>query len=166
MSDYSLPIPTDIKTELDRHLLRYGDRNEQIQELQRLQVSTPNSIEQELIWNEITTAIETGISAKYIIQAKGGAGKTTLAKKIIAFARSLGHIVLGCASTGLAATNYDGFETAHSLFCYPVIDDEDRDESEPAQCNFDKKPGRRNILDSARIIIWDEFFSNHRYTNY
>jgi len=37
------------------------------------------------------------------------------------------HIILGCASTGLAATNYDGFETAHSLFCCPVIDDEDKD---------------------------------------
>ena len=32
-------------------------------------------------------------------------------------------IALGCASTGLAAKNYDEFDTAHGLFIYPVIED-------------------------------------------
>jgi hypothetical protein len=55
-------------------------------------------------------------------------------------------IVVGCASTGLAATNYNVFETAHSLFCFPLIEDQDKDETDPPKCNFDSKSGRKELL--------------------
>jgi hypothetical protein len=85
-----------------------------------------------------------------------------LAKKIVVFARSLNKIVVGCASTGFAATNYDGFETTRSLFCFPVIEDQDKDESEPPTCNFDSKPGRQQLLEAAKVIVWDDFFKSQR----
>ena len=66
---------------------------------------------------------------------------------------------MGCANTGLAATNYDdGFETAHSLFCFPVIDESERDESEAPRCMIETKPERGELLRCASLIVWDEFF--------
>lgn len=38
-------------------------------------------------------------------------------------------------------------ETAHSLFCFPVIEDADRDETEHLECDFDKKPGNFMCFD-------------------
>ena len=46
--------------------------------------------------------------------------------------------------------------------CYPVIEDELLDESEPAQCDFSSNVDRLNLLREARVIIWDEMVSNHR----
>ena len=47
--------------------------------------------------------------------------------QIFAFTRSLGKIVKGCAATGLAAQCYEDldFDTAHSLFNIPIVDDEE-----------------------------------------
>jgi ATP-dependent DNA helicase PIF1 len=85
-----------------------------------------------------------------------------VAKKILAYARSKSLICLGCASTGLAATNYEGFHTAHALFCYPVVEDDEKDESEPAACDFATVAGRAELIEACSIIIWDEALCNHR----
>ena len=162
LQDFGLPLPSEIKTEIQRHKLKYGNIEVNTSILGQLQNSIPNTVDQDIIWNEISNAISLNDTRLYLIQAKGGAGKTTLAKKLIAFARSLGKIVVGCASTGLAATNYDGFETAHSLFCFPVVEDSERDESEPPRCMFETKPEREELLRCASLIVWDEFFSNHK----
>jgi len=61
----------------------------------------------------------------YFIQGMGGSGKTTLAKEILAASRSMKYLCVGCARTGLAATNYDNFDTAHGLFKFPVTADGD-----------------------------------------
>ena len=162
LEDFGFPIPLNITTEMQRHMLKYGDVEQQQKILQQLNNTSPNTADQEAIWQAITKSISNNESKIYLIQARGGAGKTTLAKKLIAFARSMHKIVVGCASTGLAATNYDGFETAHSLFCFPVIEDQDKDESDPPKCNFDSKSGRKELLDASKVIVWDEFFSNHK----
>ena len=41
--------------------------------------------------------------------------------------RSKGILCVGCASTALAATYYENFDTVHSLFESPVIEVEERD---------------------------------------
>lgn len=46
-----------------------------------------------------------------------------MANIIAAYTRSKNKIILGCASTGPAASNYDDFETVHSLFHIPVTKD-------------------------------------------
>ena len=57
---------------------------------------------------------------------------------------------------------FTGFETAHSLFCYPVVEEDEVDESDVPECDFLKKKGRADLIAAARIIIWDEFLSNHK----
>jgi ATP-dependent DNA helicase PIF1 len=93
---------------------------------------------------------------------KDRCGKSTLAKKILAFTRSKGLIALGCASTGLAATIYEDFYTAHDLFCYPVVESGAEDESDQAACQFANHPERFELLSHAKVIIWDEMVSNHK----
>jgi len=47
--------------------------------------------------------------------------------QVFAYTRSLGKIIKGCAATALAATNLEelDFDTAHSFFSIPVVDDEE-----------------------------------------
>ena len=80
-------------------------------------------------------------------------------KKIIAKARAQGKIVKICASTTLAATLYENSTTAHSLFKYPVEDDNDKDSEE--LCNLEGTD-RLQLLKETSVIIWDEFVSNNR----
>jgi len=51
----------------------------------------------------------------------------SISMQIIAYTRSLGKIIKGCAATALAAQCYEGldFDTAHSLFNIPVVEDEE-----------------------------------------
>lgn len=50
------------------------------------------------------------------IYGRAGRGKTLLVNAICVTIRSLKKIFLSCAMTGIAALNYDGGRTAHSLF--------------------------------------------------
>ena len=72
-----------------------------------------------------------------------------------------GHIVLGCASTGLACQVYDEgeFVTAHSMLAIPVFDDIDQydDDATAFSSNLIKHPHKLELIQSARVIIWDEF---------
>ena len=127
LSDYGLPDPEQIETELQRALLEY-DPLQQAQLLNELNTTIPNTHEQQTIFNQIMDSINNKQTAIYFIQGMGGSGKTTLAKKILAASRSKKIICLGCASTGLAATNYDNFDTAHGLFKFLVTEEGDDDE--------------------------------------
>jgi hypothetical protein len=93
-----------------------------------------------------------------VLQGKAGSGKSTFVKALMAYVRSQGKIAVGCASTGLAATVYEDFNTAHALFGIPVIEDEDADKEE---IKLQPSPERREILDASSLIVWDETFSNH-----
>jgi hypothetical protein len=160
LSDFDLPEPLDYPTELAREKLKYSPEEQAVlyNELNR---ATPNNDEQQHIFNQIKEAIDTRESVKFFIQGQGG-GKTTLAKKIMAYTRSQGLIALGCASTGLAATIYDDFNTAHSLFCYPVVEEGDEDESEPPSCQLLENPERHELLKASYLIVFDEMLSNNR----
>jgi hypothetical protein len=93
----------------------------------------------------------------------GGSGKTTLAKKILAASRSTEILCVGCASTGLAATNYENFDTAHGLFKFPVTEDgDDNDEDEKCVNKLYEHPERMELLQAAQVIVWDEFPSNNK----
>ena len=80
----------------------------------------------------------------------------------MAWARSRNKLCLGCASTGLAATVYDNFNTANSLFKFPVVEDQDRDEDREIRCQLKRDSNRYELLKAANLIVWDEFPSNHK----
>jgi hypothetical protein len=88
-------------------------------------------------------------------------GKSILATQIAAYLRGQGKIVLICCSTTLACQNFRGAITPHSLFDYPVIDNND-DIDEKICCRFDKNKNRNDLLMNTDIIIWDECFGNNR----
>jgi hypothetical protein len=161
MSDFGLPEPNEYPSELERERLKYS-QEEQSNLLETLNRRFPNNDEQEEIFQKIRHVLDHGESHMFFIQGQGGCGKTMLAKKIMAYTRSKGHIAVGCASTGLAATIYDDFYTAHDLFCFPVVDEGDEDESEPSYCQFDRNQQRKELIDEAKLIIWDEMVSNNK----
>ena len=162
-SKYGFPEPTEHSSELDIEKGRY-DAYQQLLLFQHLSAVIPNTAEQQSIFNEICADIEQHKTKLYFIQGMGGSGKSALCKKILAWARSKEKLCLGCASTGLAATIYENFNTAHSLFKYPVIEDEDRDEAHVVECqvNPECNSKRLELLQATDVIVWDEFPSNHR----
>jgi hypothetical protein len=104
------------------------------------------------------------INKIYIAQGQGGSGKTTTAQVIIAYARSLGFLVAGCASTAFAASIYKDFHTAHGLFEIPVVEENKNDDEnfDNFKCNLDKKPQRFEWLMNVRLFIWDEISSSNK----
>jgi hypothetical protein len=75
----------------------------------------------------------------------------------------MGEIVLVCASTTLAALLYPNAITAHRLFNYPVIEnDDDRDMDDPVRCDIKEGSERMELLEAASVIFYDEFPSNHK----
>jgi len=128
-----------------------------------MNTTTPNTNEQQYIFDLAMNAIENKETQLLFIQGIGGCGKTTLAKKILAAARSKGILCVGCASTALAATNYEYFDTAHGLFKFPVIEEEDVvDINDTGKCKLLEHLQRLELLKQTQVIIWDEFPSNNK----
>ena len=157
---YGFPSPKGNTTELERERLLY-DSEEQLQYFQELCITTPNNEDQERIFTTVMQAIQAGQHKKIFIDGPGGTGKTTVIKKIIASTRALGKIVKVCASTTLAATLYANATTAHSLFKYPVEDENDKDSEEPTSCKLEGTD-RLELLKETSVIVWDEFVTNSR----
>lgn len=87
------------------------------------------------------------------MSGRAGRGKTFFTRAVCEFARSSGKIVLPCATSAYAASNYEGGLTAHSLFRLPV---EDSNEMIRSTCQQDTE--RWKLLKECTIIIWDEIF--------
>jgi PIF1 helicase. len=96
----------------------------------------------------------------HFIGGPGGTGKSALFKKLHAACRKNGQLISICAATSLAALNFEGATTAHSLFSYPVEDETDVDDQDLATCDFKKE--RCDYLHEVSVIFWDEFISNDR----
>jgi hypothetical protein len=43
-----------------------------------------------------------------------------------------------------------------------VVDDNEKDESEPAICQFPFSSDRKKLIEAARVIVWDEMIFNHK----
>ena len=133
MSDYGLPMPEETETELDRERVKFPVQS-QIDELSRLNSRFPNNVEQQEVFDLIMSSVKS--------QSKA----------------SPGRIFMIQASAGCG-----NFETAHALFLLPVIEEEDKEvDQEPMISGIRFKPERKELLENTDVIIWDEFFSNHR----
>jgi hypothetical protein len=124
----------------------------------------PNNSEQDVIYKAISNEISIHESGNllFAIYGMAGTGKSSVAKKLMVFARSCGKLALCCASTTKAAEVFgNDCVTAHSLFKYPVIEDIDRDPELYVQCHLENTD-RAELLAEVEVIIWDEFMSNHK----
>jgi hypothetical protein len=157
---FGFPAPDEaLETELEAHR-RTQNCDRERQKLMALHAASPNNPRQAELYEILTNCIDEGATKLVFLQGQGGSGKTTFAKKIIAYAKSKGHVVLGCASTGLACQVYEQgeFTTAHSLFAIPVfesVDDYD-DEAEAYTSQLETQPNKLELVLAARVIIWDE----------
>jgi hypothetical protein len=160
-SQFGIPEPDDANTELEIEKLKY-DPQQQKNLYEQLILKTPPTDEQLYLINDIKYCLANNINKIYVVQGQGGSGKTATAQLITAYARSLGYLVVGCASTAFAASIYKDFYTAHGLFEIPVIEDNEECEQEiDFRCILDKKPQRYELLMNVRIIIWDEISSQN-----
>jgi hypothetical protein len=105
---FGFPPPDMMKTELEIEKLRYNVHEQKVI-LQNLHRKIPNTDEQDALYQIVTSKLDTmsnggldQIGVMYFIQGQGGSGKSTFAKKLLAFARSRGLVAKGCSSTGLS----------------------------------------------------------------
>ena len=160
---YGLPEPESISTELEIIRSRYNADQQRALYEAFIEEFKPTADEQQPFLDRVFHAIVNRLSLIIILQGEGGSGKSTMAKIILAFARSLNKIVLGCASTALAASIYDDFYTAHSLFKIPVVEQEEEmlDQENDFKCDLDRNFQRKQLLLATDVFIWDEISSQH-----
>ena len=75
----------------------------------------------------------------HFIGGPGKMGKSSLFRKLHAVCCSKCLLIAICAATSLAALLFEGAVTAHSLFGYPVEDEEDVDDLNPTRCKVMKE---------------------------
>jgi hypothetical protein len=172
MEKYGFPPPQGVLTELEEAISHW--RNDDIQArqsqlLENLTHTHPNNYEQQMGFERIMESIISFNSANrddliqhefHFIGGPGGTGKSALFKKLHAACRKNGILITICAQSSLAALSFDGATTAHSLFLYPVEDEDDIDDQNLPECNFNKE--RCDFLYEVSVIFWDEFISNDR----
>ena len=167
LDDFGFPLPEGMETELEIAKLKYNDK-EQEKLLKQLNEANPNNQEQQQIFDELTSSIDKFLAEGgkenvfNFISGPGGTGKTDLFKKLQAWCRAEGILINCCAATTLAALLFDGATTAHSLFKYPVVEDQDIDAECLPECKLDEKSERLELLMETQVIFWDEFVSNDR----
>ena len=163
---FPTPISTTEMTELERIRLKYKPEEQKVK-LERAMACAPNTPEQEAIFEQIKGALNQKKRLLIFVQGSAGTGKTTFAKKITAYARSIGLIALGCAATALAAQVYgeeEEYTTAHDLFGIPVVEDsEDLDHDADIASLYIHQPDKLELLLAASLIVWDEALSNHKH---
>jgi energy-coupling factor transporter ATP-binding protein EcfA2 len=162
-TDYGLPEPEAQTTELQIMKLRYDPKQQRELYINLMNMTKPTEDEQQPFLQHVFNAIDNDQSLKIILQGEGGSGKSTMAKIIAAYARSKKLIVMGCASTALAASIYENFYTAHSLFKIPLLKNEEEmlNQENDLECTLDKNPGRKLLLQATKVFIWDEISSQH-----
>lgn len=117
LENINLPPARDDTTEASRERRRWTveDMDDYVEEWK------PNlTLEQRGLYETLLEAIENQTEGSprktFMIDAMGGAGKTVVLKLLAATVRSRGKIALCSATTGIAALNFHGGMTAHSLF--------------------------------------------------
>ena len=172
LEEFGFPMPDNMPTELQEEQTKWltaEKQNEQQRILQQLNESQPNNTEQQATFDRIMESVEEFKTADrevmerhqfHFISGAGGTGKSALFNKLQAACRAKGMLIAICAATTLAALLYEGGTTAHSLFGYPVVEEEDIDDIHPMDCHF--SPDRSEFLREVSVIFWDEIVSNDR----
>jgi hypothetical protein len=142
----------------DQDVQRESNYNPQELEL-FMAANLPNLQQGQLsAYNTLMTAITNESGGLYFIDAPGGTGKTFLISLILAKVRSQNNIALAIASSGIAATLLDGGRTAHSALKLPLKPQF----SETHTCNIKKNSSMGKVLQTCKIIVWDECTMAHK----
>jgi hypothetical protein len=110
------------------------------------------TVEQNAIAGEIVSAVLSDGPNLMFLQGSAGTGKTFTVSTIIEILRSRGKRCLICATTGVAAMQYHGGATLHSLFRLG-IDEESRG---GFTCNIGRGTAHGKYLLEADLIVIDE----------
>ncbi|XP_035841022.1 uncharacterized protein LOC118488056 [Helianthus annuus] len=139
-----MPVPDEDSTIYEANRLineeLSWDKDEVRAEFNKLHNSLND--DQRAVYNEIMTAVRR---------------KTFLWKTLAASIRCNGHIVVNVASSGIASLLLSRGRTAHSRFHIPINLTED------FVCNIKPNSGIANLLDEAKLIIWDEAPMVHKH---
>jgi hypothetical protein len=172
MEKFGFPPPQGVPTELEEAISHWKNddiQSRQSQLLENLTHTHPNNYEQQMAFDRIMESILSFNHSNrddltqhefHFVGGPGGTGKSALFKKLHAACRKDGILITICAQSSLAALSFDGATTAHSLFSYPVEDEDDIDDQNLPECNFNKE--RCDFLYEVSVIFWDEFISNDR----
>ncbi|XP_022041580.1 uncharacterized protein LOC110944175 [Helianthus annuus] len=106
--------------------------------------------DQQSVFHEVMHHVNRNLPGVFFIDGPGGTGKTYLYNALLAEVRSRGLIALATASSGVAANNMPGGRTAHSRFKIPI------NLTNNCMCSIKKQSGAARLINSARLIIWDE----------
>ncbi|XP_028175843.1 uncharacterized protein LOC114364057 [Ostrinia furnacalis] len=121
------------------------------------------SPDQNLVFNYIHTLLSdsefrNSNNTAIFIDGPAGTGKTLLLNVITAHARGNSGIVLCTASSGIAAQNYVGGITAHSMFKFPLNPVDDL-----GYWSITNGSQRAELVRQADVIIYDEAPMAHKY---
>ncbi|GMP95374.1 hypothetical protein CsSME_00044449 [Camellia sinensis var. sinensis] len=108
-------------------------------------------------YNIITSSVFQNKGTVFFLNGGAGTGKTFLYNTIALKCRSLGHIVVTVASSGIASLLLVGGRTAHSTFSIPL------DVLENSLCGFSKQSLQAELFRETKLIIWDEVPMQHRH---
>ncbi|KAF7137520.1 hypothetical protein RHSIM_Rhsim07G0042100 [Rhododendron simsii] len=112
---------------------------------------------QRTAYDAITSSVFENKGTMFFLNGGAGTGKTVLYNTIAGKCRTLGHIVVSVASSGIASLLLTGGRTAHSTFCIPL------DVMEDSFCGFKKQSIQAELFRETKLIIWDEVPMQHRY---
>ncbi|KAG5556991.1 hypothetical protein RHGRI_007293 [Rhododendron griersonianum] len=112
---------------------------------------------QSTAYDAITSSVFENKGTMFFLNEGAGTGKTYLYNTIAGKCRTLGHIVVSVASSGIASLLLTGGRTAHSTFCIPL------DVMEDSFCGFKKQSIQAELFRETKLIIWDEVPMQHRY---
>ncbi|UYV80385.1 hypothetical protein LAZ67_19000038 [Cordylochernes scorpioides] len=114
--------------------------------------------EQRIAYDTLMQAISDQRGGLYFLDAPEGTGKTFLINLILATIRSRNEIAVAIDSSGIAATLLDGGRTAHSALKLPL----NLHTIETPTCNISKNSGMGKVLQTCKLIIWDECTMAHK----
>jgi hypothetical protein len=86
----------------------------------------------------------------FFVDDSDGTSKMHLYKALITKVRSMDHIIIATATSGIATSIMLGGRTAHSRFNIPIK------LSGNSMCSFTKQSGTAELLRRASLRIWDE----------
>ncbi|KAF5764692.1 putative DNA helicase [Helianthus annuus] len=113
--------------------------------------------DQRAVYNDIMSAVGRGKGGVFFVYGYGGTGKTFLWKTLAASIRCNGHIVINVASSGIVSLLLSRGRTAHSRFHIPINLNED------SVCHIKPNSEIVNLLNEAKLIIWDEAPMVHKH---
>ncbi|XP_021974686.2 uncharacterized protein LOC110869772 [Helianthus annuus] len=154
-----MPVPDEDSTLYEGNRLineeLSWDKDEVSAEFNKLHNSLND--DQRAVYNEIMSAVGSGKGGVFFVYGYGGTGKTFLWKTLAASIRCNGHIVVNVASSGIASLLLSRGRTAHSKFHIPINLTED------SVCHIKPNSEIANLIDEAKLIIWDEAPMVHKH---